>query len=91
MEEKVLNDISQDEREEEEELSKVPKDSTYNDIQEDAREEKESIEDLKKSIYEKDKTIEDLKKSLEDFHRRFLSMEQKDTRKDYNTLKGDIL
>ena len=89
-EKKIENDIEEDRRETEESIVDEPSNHATNDIKEDLREEGESIDDLKQIIGEKDKEIERLKGQISQINKDFLNRDMEEKR-DYNSLKGDIL
>ena len=89
-EKKEIDDIEEDKREAEESIVDEPRDPISNDVAEDLREEGESIDDLKRTIAEKDAEIERLKSELEQVHKDFLNSDI-EVKKDFETLKGEIL
>lgn len=89
-EKKEINDIEEDKREAEESIVNEPSDHATNDVKEDLREEGESIDDLKRTISEKDEEIERLKGQLNQINKKFIN-EDLETERNYETIKGDII
>lgn len=89
-EKKELNDIEEDKREAEESIVDEPSDHASDDVKEDLREEGESINDLKRTIEEKNAEIERLKGEISDINKKFLNTDI-ETKRDYETIKGDII
>lgn len=101
-EEKIENDISEDEREEQESIDDIEKGDdtkkTTDDVKEDIREENESIDDLKQALkdalYENSILKAELgkaKKERDDAHNAFLNGGKEiEKQKTYSSMVGDL-
>lgn len=100
-EEKIENDIAEDEREEQETIEDQEKqddNKDVNDVAEDQREETESVDDLKKVLADKELEINALKEELikvtqerDEVHNAFLhSGKEPNKERNYESILGDV-